>query len=176
MTDLEEIKNLVESKTRLNLKRNTRKREYVYARALFFKLCDRYLDVTSSALGNFLGKDHATVLHHRKTTYNYIEKEPRFFKAYKYICTILDKDIKDLDDEIIHDACSLQQLNYKEKFLQNMIKAMHSEIKNRDKKIKSLSNKIGQSKFEDHELRYRDLPEDKKDIFRTRVDAILKML
>lgn len=60
---LADIKHFVENELKLNISRNTRKREYVYARAIFFKLCKEFSHQTLSNIGEFVGRDHASVIH-----------------------------------------------------------------------------------------------------------------
>ena len=60
---LADIKHFVEAELKINISRNTRKREYVYARAIFFKLCKEFLHQTLSNIGEFVGRDHASVIH-----------------------------------------------------------------------------------------------------------------
>lgn len=45
-TTIEEIRNYVESKTGLDISRKTRKRQYVDARALYYKMCREYTDAS----------------------------------------------------------------------------------------------------------------------------------
>lgn len=60
---LSHIKHFVENELKINISRNTRKREYVYARAIFFKLCKEFSHQTLSNIGEFVGRDHASVIH-----------------------------------------------------------------------------------------------------------------
>jgi len=60
---LADIKHFVENELKINISRNTRKREYVYARAIFFKLCKEFSHQTLSNIGEFVGRDHASVIH-----------------------------------------------------------------------------------------------------------------
>ena len=60
---LADIKHFVEAELKINISRNTRKREYVYARAIFFKLCKEFSHQTLSKIGEFVGRDHASVIH-----------------------------------------------------------------------------------------------------------------
>ena len=60
---LADIKHFVENELKINISRNTRKREYVYARAIFFKLCKEFSHQTLSKIGEFVGRDHASVIH-----------------------------------------------------------------------------------------------------------------
>ena len=73
---LKDIKKTVEHVTGLSLTKNTRKREYVYARFIYFYLarkygkkefiidgCVKYYDCSLDSIGKLINKDHATVIH-----------------------------------------------------------------------------------------------------------------
>lgn len=60
---ISQIKVEVAKKLGLSLNRNTRKREYVYARAIYFKLCREFSHATLSSIGKSVNRDHASVLH-----------------------------------------------------------------------------------------------------------------
>ena len=59
----EEIKVYIENCLGINLSNRTRKRNYVYARALYFKLCKEYTRLSLADIGSSVNMDHATVLH-----------------------------------------------------------------------------------------------------------------
>ena len=44
----------------------SRKRENVYQRAIYFKLCEDFTRCSLTDIGNSVGLDHATVIHSRK--------------------------------------------------------------------------------------------------------------
>jgi hypothetical protein len=60
---LKEIMNYVVDQTGLDIRDNTRKREYVYARSLYFKLARDYTSVPLREIGESVGRDHAGVIH-----------------------------------------------------------------------------------------------------------------
>jgi len=60
---LTEIQDYVQNQTGLDLTIKSRKRDYVYARAVYFYLCREYTPFSTEKIGDSLGKDHATVLH-----------------------------------------------------------------------------------------------------------------
>lgn len=62
-TTIEEIRNYVESKTDLDISRTTRKRQYVDARALYFKLCRENTDASLEEIGSLVGRDYSSVIH-----------------------------------------------------------------------------------------------------------------
>lgn len=62
-TTIEEIRNYVESKTGLDISRKTRKRQYVDARALYYKMCREYTDASLEEIGTLVNRDHSSVVH-----------------------------------------------------------------------------------------------------------------
>tara|TARA_Y100000114_G_C11628594_1_gene263291 strand:+ start:335 stop:709 length:375 start_codon:yes stop_codon:yes gene_type:complete len=81
------IRNKVEEHLNIDLEVPTRKRDFVYARALYFGLCREVLNMGLADIGNTLGFDHATVLHHTKNTFKnlFLWKEMKYIKAYDKI-------------------------------------------------------------------------------------------
>jgi hypothetical protein len=59
----EQIKNIVEKHTKLKITNPTRKRQYVEARSIYYKLLREYTRLTLSEIGKYVKKHHATVLH-----------------------------------------------------------------------------------------------------------------
>jgi hypothetical protein len=60
---LKYIKKQVQKKLEVTLSKDTRKREYVYARAIYFKLAKEFTLESLSSIGNSVGRDHASVIH-----------------------------------------------------------------------------------------------------------------
>lgn len=77
---LEGIKNYVERIFKVNLLKETRKREVVYSRALYYKLCREHSDKSLEEIGKLLNKDHSTVLHGLNNTFPTIY---RYEEAYR---------------------------------------------------------------------------------------------
>jgi len=61
--DIRDIKTKVQQSAKLKLTRNTRLRRYVYARAIYFKLCKEFTHSTLVEIGKSVGRDHASVIH-----------------------------------------------------------------------------------------------------------------
>lgn len=103
MEILQEIKHLVEKELQLNLDYKTRKREYVFARAVYYRLCHEFTKCSLTAIGKEVNKDHATVIHGLK-----IFKEFNLFpsmyqselKAYNNIYPTLKKVSDELKDNM----------------------------------------------------------------------------
>ena len=64
---LEIIKNCVVEYTQLDITSTSRKRPYVYARALYFQLSRDFTPHSLQDIGAMVNKDHASVLHGLKT-------------------------------------------------------------------------------------------------------------
>ena len=60
---LYQIKLLVSKDLKLNIKKNVRTRKYVYARAIYFKLCKEFTHASLVEIGESVNKEHATVIH-----------------------------------------------------------------------------------------------------------------
>ena len=71
---LEFIKNAMIFEFGYDWMENTRKRETVYQRAIYFKLAKDYTNESLVRIGNSVGRDHATVLHAINTVFPIIRK------------------------------------------------------------------------------------------------------
>jgi len=91
----EMIKEIVDNYFELNLKRNTRKRNYVEARAIFYKLCREFTKLSLEQIGQQVNRDHASVLHGIRSLNNWIEQDNRI----KNNLRILRNKIRNFEDE-----------------------------------------------------------------------------
>lgn len=91
----EMIKEIVDNYFELNLKRNTRKRNYVEARAIFYKLCREFTKLSLEQIGKQVDRDHASVLHGIRSLNNWIEQDNRI----KNNLRILRNKIRNFEDE-----------------------------------------------------------------------------
>ena len=62
-SNLKEIINFVISQTGFDVRKNTRRREYVYARFLYFKLARDYTLASMREIAEIVQREHATVIH-----------------------------------------------------------------------------------------------------------------
>jgi hypothetical protein len=72
---LQTIKEYVNNLYGLDIVKDTRKREYVDARALYYKLCKDLTKCTLTVIGNSVNRDHASVLHALNNNIHYIDEE-----------------------------------------------------------------------------------------------------
>jgi len=66
---LKDIREFVEKKLELNISNKTRKRKYIDARSLYFKICRDFTLSTFEEIGETLRLNHATVIHGVKNIY-----------------------------------------------------------------------------------------------------------
>tara|TARA_Y100000114_G_C11751238_1_gene324434 strand:+ start:1099 stop:1512 length:414 start_codon:yes stop_codon:yes gene_type:complete len=57
------IKKLVNKFLDIDITKNTRTREYVYGRSIYFKLCREFTHATLEEIGQSVGRNHASVIH-----------------------------------------------------------------------------------------------------------------
>jgi len=89
------IKQIVDDYFKLEISTNTRKREYVEARAIFYKLCKEFTKLSLEEIGTKVGRDHASVLHGIKTLGIWMEYDNRI----KNNLRILRNKIRNFEQE-----------------------------------------------------------------------------
>jgi hypothetical protein len=75
MEILDEIYNYVNSVYGIDIKENTRKTEYSDGRALFSVIVRKKTNFTYQCIGDYLNKNHATIIHSVKNVSHYLDKE-----------------------------------------------------------------------------------------------------
>ena len=89
---LKTIQTQVERKLSIDLQARIRKREYVYARSVYFRLCKDLTRNTVSDIARSLGMNHASVIHSFKLFDNVIRTfEPDLFEIYSEIKDCLEE-------------------------------------------------------------------------------------
>ena len=89
--EIEKIKELVESFYKLDLTNKTRKREYVYARKVFYKIC---IDngYTFASVGESIGFDHCSALHNYKSFHVVDERDAKIYQKCRDILNMTNDD------------------------------------------------------------------------------------
>ena len=123
---LKEIKDLVQDELGINLLSKNRKENYVFARAIYYKLCDEFYPLPTIELAESIGiKSHATVLNSRNETFPYAVSFPYYEEIYLKIkdqlkgnsiephskIRILEQEVNMLRKEV--DRLRLIQMNIK---------------------------------------------------------------
>lgn len=75
MKIFDEIYEYVNNVYGIDIKEKTRKRDYSEGRALFYFIARKKTNFTYECIGDYMGKDHASVLHAIKNTIHYLDKE-----------------------------------------------------------------------------------------------------
>lgn len=88
VVDLKYIRKFVENNLGISLTRNTREREYVEARALYFKLCRDFTSKSWVDMAKSLGKNHATAIHAVNNVYDVAEMHN---KKLKYLYDVFER-------------------------------------------------------------------------------------
>jgi len=95
---LEVIRKAVETITNCDVVERTRQREYVQARSIFYRFA-RDNKQTLQAIGKFLERDHATVMHSLKKFEQDVEYDSAFRANYNAVKDILGNlDVKGCED------------------------------------------------------------------------------
>jgi|TARA_R100000278_G_C5473180_1_gene165268 hypothetical protein len=98
MTNLNIIKQKIDELYELNLAKKCQKRNYLEARGIFCKIAKEQANVTLIKIGEFINKNHATVIHAIKTTNNYLEFEEDLRLKYNLILNNLNIAEQNFDD------------------------------------------------------------------------------
>jgi len=101
---METIKKVIEKQTKLSLNERSRKREYLFARALYYKLCKEETAYSLQKIGASLGFSHANVMHSINKIYPEI-KEYDTDSYYAYLkCKKLTKELKKQQFDLLNNA------------------------------------------------------------------------
>lgn len=99
MNQLNIIKQTIEELYGLNLEEKCRKEKYIEARAFFVKIAkDTLKNVTYQQIGNIINKNHATVIHSKKTIENLLTYDDNVQKNYQDLLDLLTVDEENLDE------------------------------------------------------------------------------
>ena len=134
---------MVEERLNVDFKRNTRRRDYVYSRAVFFMLVDKYCSISTVKMGKSVGRDHSTVLHYRKNVYRHARSEQKYLSAYKYISNIVDKMIENSSvPDMVYKIKNLESENERVNRLEALIPMLSEHLNNKAKIMISTISKI----------------------------------
>jgi hypothetical protein len=144
----------------IDITKKTRKREYLYARAVYFKLAQDIFRRSLTSIGKDIGLDHATVLHSINNVYPTIQMfEPGIIKTYNKLYDRIrfeNEQQRGLPTTSEEAAKEILDLRYRLSFAEAQARKV-----------------ISLGPFEDLLCQ---VPEDKVDLVRVRLDAIIKML
>lgn len=88
---IEKFKKIIELETGVNVEIVSRKRNFVEARAMYYKLLRDVSNMTLQAIGDTVNKDHATILHSLKSVDDWMRYDRKLADRYKNILYAIDK-------------------------------------------------------------------------------------
>lgn len=146
-----------------------RKSHYVFSRTVYFRIAAEYIPDTLINIASAVNRDHSTAIHARNM-FKEIEKYKIYTNMYNDACAYMD----------FVDGIALEE--YKNKVesdkavLAQQIVKLNDVIRNQRQTIEEQNKLLDKAGLEEHEVKYRDLPSEKKYVFKERVNAILKMI
>jgi len=88
---IEKFKKIIELETGVNVEIVSRKRNFVEARAMYYKLLRDVLNMTLQAIGDTVNKDHATIIHSLNSVDDWMKYDRKLADRYKNILYAIDK-------------------------------------------------------------------------------------
>lgn len=173
--DLDFIIDTIQSKTNLNLNKNTRERIYVLCRSMYFKLAREYTFYSLREIGAKFGKDHATVLHGIKVFDGLKFYNKDLYNIYKDFHSRYPVELANQDDEEV-------MMTEREKSIVDKFSNMMETIKRKDEEIKRLNIEIDLMKHNGDDKRSNimklasQVPEEQLEVFEERINAMVKMM
>lgn len=127
---MEFLERLILEVLEVNVNENTRKREYVYARFIYYKLLYETGKIRVSKIARSLNKNHATVLYGLKSFQYILMQDPDFAEDYKTIRRMFFK--------LVDKSASIGDL-YKELHLVDLeVERLNAELKKAHEELKKL--------------------------------------
>jgi len=143
------------------LKGKSRKVPIPFARSVVFKSLREFTDLSWSQIGEVLNRDHATAIHNCRNVFPHSQDLHLFRQLYLTI------------EDLYTETEKYEEFNDVET-LKNRLSNAHTTINILKEQVKRI--KLQTKEYEDHEKKYRELPAHKQQLFKERVNAILKMI
>ena len=127
----ETIKEIVENYFELSISRNTRKRQYVEARAIYFKLCREFTQLSLEQIGKSVNRDHASVLHGVKSINTWVQVDKRMSNSMHILRNkIINYQIEKDETVELNESIVLKYIQLKEqvKELEEINKTLSTEL------------------------------------------------
>jgi hypothetical protein len=127
----ETIKEIVESYFEISISRNTRKRQYVEARAIYFKLCREFTQLSLEQIGKSVNRDHASVLHGCRSINTWVEVDKRINNNMRILKNKIINYQKEKDETVeLNESIVLKYIQLKEqvKWQEEMIQKLNTDL------------------------------------------------
>ena len=125
---LQDIRKIVEESCEVNLSKRSRKREYVYARWIFYRIAKDNTTKILSQIGREINKCHATVIYGLREFNKVVETDSKLKELY-YVCLFVINNKKELNTPVSV-----------EEYLKRKIKHYKLEIQQKDNIIINVNN------------------------------------
>ena len=125
------IKQIVESYFEISISRNTRKRQYVEARAIYFKLCRIFTQLSLEQIGKSVNRDHASVLHGCRSINTWVEVDKRMNNNMRILKNkIVNYQIEKDKTVELNESIVLKYIQLKEqvKWQEEMIQKLNTDL------------------------------------------------
>jgi len=100
---LEEIKKAVEQTLKINLDTVSRRRDLVEGRIIFSVLVLSTEKITLAALGDYINKDHTSIIHYKKEAVNLTKYNKNFRQKFKNCLQKLGKNNEKIEQILTLD-------------------------------------------------------------------------
>jgi hypothetical protein len=163
--NIKEVRKFVEDKTQLDISKKSRRRNYVYARAIFFYLARKYAGSTYYVMAAEVNCNHASVIYSLRHTVPVIfREEPKLKKMRDHFVSLFTEEI--ISDTKTKEDVISENIDLKIRL------SRYEDAAKKDSKSKVVQNTID-SRFA---KLIEQTPEDKIDSLYIKMDAIVKML
>jgi len=158
----------INNSTGIDIRSRCRDFSHTMARSIYFKVAQEQINITLREVADAVNRHHATAIHARSLfdeVISYDKYKGVYENALDYIMFVKESLIREMDIESNNTKALAEQIVN----LNDIISRQREVILNQQHIIDSMG-------FEDHELKYRELPDQKQYIFKERVNAMLKMI
>ena len=125
------IKQIVENYFEISISRNTRKRQYVEARAIYFKLCRIFTQLSLEQIGKSVNRDHASVLHGVKSINTWVQVDKRMNNNMRILKNkIINYQVEKDKTVELNESIVLKYIQLKEqvKWQEEMIQKLNTDL------------------------------------------------
>lgn len=168
---IQEVIKFIQEKMGVDLNSNSRKRENVYARTIYFKISrDLFANYSLEYIGSLVGRDHATVLYGINNIFPMIKSyEPTVYEVYEDARAMILHNISDISGDEYEE--SKQSKEYKKE-----LKKYYNQCKYLKSKVSLLENQIRSNNDDLVKSYIKRVPAEKYELFLLRLDAMTKMI
>lgn len=128
----ETIKEIVENYFDISISRTTRKRQYVEARSIYFKLCRDFTQLSLEQIGKTVNRDHSSVLHGIRSINTWVEVDKRMNNNMRILKNkVINYQVEKDETVNLDESIVLKYLELKDqvKNQQEIIDKLSSDLK-----------------------------------------------